>query len=173
MNQFVSNVLLPQAISFTQKDKYGKWKVIWCQWPARNRSEITKTNSEKPRHACTKTNLLCQRQLRHSHVKPQMYKEETHSVISKSRFEFQKQIPLYKSWWILQIPAQVYIAFGFLRISAKDTGPLATLRLCDSTLSIVLSSGPRRARWPWIQKLSGKPVMTPTAEILSVGCDAT
>lgn len=39
MNQFVSNVLLPQAISFTQKDKYGKWKVIWCQWPARNRSE--------------------------------------------------------------------------------------------------------------------------------------
>ena len=134
---------------------------------------ITKTNSEKPRHACTRTNLLCQRQLRHSHVKPQMYKEETHSVRSKSRFEFQKQIPLYKSWWILQIPAQVYIAFWFLRISANDTGPLATLCLCDFTLSIVLSSGPRRLRWPWIQKLSWKPVMTPTAEILSVGCDAT
>ena len=39
VNQFVFNVVLPQAISFTQKDKYGKWKVIWCQWPARNRSE--------------------------------------------------------------------------------------------------------------------------------------
>ena len=58
VNQFVFNVVLPQAISFTQKDRCGKWKVIWCQWPARSRSEMKEISKNQDMHAQRKINCL-------------------------------------------------------------------------------------------------------------------
>ena len=60
-----SDLFGPQVISFTQKDRCGNWKVIWCQWPAKSKKKWKKSQAKKK--ACTKKSTVSET-LHRSHV---------------------------------------------------------------------------------------------------------